>query len=366
MTIVIAAGGTGGHLYPGVALAREFLRRDPRAVVRFVGTSRGIEAKVLSHEGLPLDLIDARPVMGLGLRQAGAALLALPKGLAQSWRLLRAVRADLVIGIGGYTSPPVLLAAALLRIPRVILEPNAYPGMANKLLGPLAQRVFLAFETAAGHFAPSKVRAVGTPIRRAFLDAVAEPHAEDPARRRLLVFGGSRGAHAINLAMLDAVRVMSQEQAAMRRLRITHQTGEADHEPIKAAYDASGVDATVVPFLFDMPTALRAADLVVARSGAMTLAELTACGKPSILVPLPHAIYQHQARNAEVLERAGAAVVIPQSELTGARLARVIAALIDEPGRLAMMGERSRSLAKVDAAEAIVEECLTMLREGRG
>jgi UDP-N-acetylglucosamine--N-acetylmuramyl-(pentapeptide) pyrophosphoryl-undecaprenol N-acetylglucosamine transferase len=166
----MAAGGTGGHLYPGVALAREFLRQDPSAVIRFVGTSRGIETKVLPREGFDFELIAALPVMGVGLPQALSAMRSLPTGLRQSVRLLRKHQADLVIGIGGYTSPPVVLAAFLLRIPRVILEPNAYPGVANKILAPLADRIFLAFEAASRHFLSSKVRIVGTPVRRAFLE----------------------------------------------------------------------------------------------------------------------------------------------------------------------------------------------------
>ena len=309
-------------------------------------------------------MITALPVMGLGLRQSFTALVSLPQGIGQSIRLLRRHRADLVVGIGGYTSPPVLLAAALMRIPRVILEPNAYPGKANLMLGPLAQRVFVAFESAASHFQASKVRVFGVPIRRAFLESPT-PTIRHTGARTLLVFGGSRGARAINVAMIDALSAMVRDSAA-GRVSVIHQTGEEDYARVKAAYQGSGIDVEVVPFLYDMPTAFRAADLVVSRAGAMTLAELTACGKPAVLIPFPHAIYDHQARNAEVLESAGAAVVIPQRELNGPKLTSVVGGLLREPGRLQSMAERSRSLGKTNAAEAIVRECLTVIRREAG
>jgi UDP-N-acetylglucosamine--N-acetylmuramyl-(pentapeptide) pyrophosphoryl-undecaprenol N-acetylglucosamine transferase len=363
-TIVFAAGGTGGHLYPAVALAREFFRQDPSTRTLFVGTERGIESKVLAHEGLELAMIAAKPVMGRGWLQAAGALLSLPLGLRQSLGLLRTRRASFVLGVGGYTSPPVLLAARLLGVPRAILEPNAYPGMANKVLGPVADLVFVAFREAAGYFSPAKVRVTGMPVRRGFEEPSEEDTADTVARRTLLVFGGSQGARAINDAMVAAL----PQWAAMRdRLVIVHQTGEADHARVKAAYERAGVRAEVVPFLFEMPKALRSADLVVSRSGAMTLAELTVCGKPAILVPLPHAIYQHQAHNARVLAEAGGAVVVPQEELTGGRLAQEVSALLGDPGRLQVMGERSRGMGRPDATQAIVGECLALIeRKARG
>lgn len=362
MNIVIAAGGTGGHLYPAVALARELLRQEPGASILFVGTVRGIEAKVLQHEGFELEIIAARPVMGLGVRGAVRALLSLPLALWQSIKLLRKWHADLVIGIGGYTSPPVLVAASLLGIRRVILEPNAYPGMANKVLGPLADRVFLAFESAASFFTPSKVRVVGTPIRRAFLDQMHEGTADSVGERRqtLLVFGGSQGARAINTAMVEALPHL----ASMRtQLAVIHQTGEADLGRVKAAYETGGFTAEVVSFLFDMPRALQSADLVVSRSGAMTVAELAVCGKGAILIPLPQAIYNHQVLNARAMESAGAAVVLSQAELTGLTLARTIEGLLRDPDRLRVMGERSRTMGRADSTEAIVRECLALVQD---
>ncbi len=361
-TIVIAAGGTGGHLYPAVALAREFLRQDPATRLLFVGTARGIETKVLAHEGFELALIAAQPVMGRGLVKAAGALLSLPLGVRQSLALLRERRASLVLGVGGYTSPPVLLAARLLGLPRVILEPNAYPGMANKVLGPVADLVFVTFREAAGHFSPAKVRITGMPVRRAFFENTGTGHEarDERGRKTLLVFGGSQGARVLNDAMVGAL----PQWVSMRgQLAIVHQTGEADHARVKAAYEAAGIPAEVVPFLFEMPASLRAADLVVSRAGAMTLAELAVCGKPAILVPLPHAIYQHQAHNARVVAEAGGAVVLPQRELTGARLVQEVTALLRDPERLRIMGERSRALGKTDAADVIVRECLGLITQ---
>jgi UDP-N-acetylglucosamine--N-acetylmuramyl-(pentapeptide) pyrophosphoryl-undecaprenol N-acetylglucosamine transferase len=366
-TIVFAAGGTGGHLYPAVALAREFVRQAPAVRALFIGTTRGIEAKVLAHEGFELAMIAARPVMGQGVLQATVGLLSLPGAIGQSLVLLRERRATFVLGVGGYTSPPVLVAARLLGLPRAILEPNAYPGMANRVVGPIVNLVFLAFHEAAGYFPATKVRVTGMPVRRE-LFAPGAPLPEEgggaqQGRRTLLVFGGSQGARAINEAMIEAL----PRWAAMReQVAIVHQTGEADYARVKAAYERAGVRAEVAPFLFDMPRALRAADLVVSRAGAMTLAELTVCGKPAILIPLPHAIHQHQVHNARVLAEAGGAVLLPQRELSGARLAQEVAALLGDPGRLRAMGERSRGLGRPAAAETIVRHCLELIGRAAG
>lgn len=360
MTIVIAAGGTGGHLYPAVALAREFLRRDPSTRILFVGTARGIESKVLAHEGFELALIAAKPVMGKGLLEAMQGVLSVPVGLWQSLQILRRRRTDLVIGVGGYTSPTMLAAAALKGITRVILEPNAYPGMANKVVGPFAQRIFLAFESAASSFDRRKVRVVGTPIRQEFLDQSGQRNTLSPAGTgpRLLIFGGSQGAKAINSAVLDGLASLVER---LPGLAITHQTGESDLQRVSAAYRKLGVNAEVAPFLYDMPKVLRAADLVVARAGAMTIAELAACGKPAILIPLPTAIYDHQTKNARAMEAAGGATVLPQADLIGARLSELISAILQNPQRLQTMRTKSWEMRRIDAGEVIVRECYALM-----
>jgi UDP-N-acetylglucosamine--N-acetylmuramyl-(pentapeptide) pyrophosphoryl-undecaprenol N-acetylglucosamine transferase len=343
-----------------VALAREFLRRNAATKVLFVGTNRGIESKVLAHVGFPLELITANPVMGKNLSEAVRGLLSLPVGLWQSWRILRRYRTDLVIGVGGYTSPAMVTAAAMKGIARVILEPNAYPGMANTAVAPFAQRIFLAFESAAASFNPRKVRVVGTPIRREFLAQAGGTMRTPPdaAGSRLLIFGGSQGARMINSAVIDGLTLLKER---VPRLVITHQTGEADHRRVSEAYRQAGMNAEVVPFLYDMPKALRAADLVVARAGAMTIAELTACGKPAILIPLPTAIYDHQMKNARAMEAAGGALVLPQPDLTGARLSGVIGDLLNDPRRMQTMREKSWGMRRTDAAEVIVRECYALM-----
>jgi UDP-N-acetylglucosamine--N-acetylmuramyl-(pentapeptide) pyrophosphoryl-undecaprenol N-acetylglucosamine transferase len=360
MTIIIAAGGTGGHLYPAVALAREFLRRDPAISVLFVGTSRGLESKVLAHEGFELVLIDAKPIMGKGLLDVVKGIIAMPISFRQCWRIVRERQARLVIGVGGYTSPMMVLAAALAGVPRVILEPNADPGLANKAVGRFVQRVFLAFESAARSFDLTKVRVVGTPIRKEFLQQAqrATITANQPGRQHLLIFGGSQGAQAINSAMIAGLPSMLKQRPQMT---VTHQTGESDYARVSEAYRQAGVSVTVVPFLYDMPLSINAADLVVARSGAMTIAELTTCGKPAVLIPLPTAIYDHQMKNAKVMEAAGAAVVIPQAELTGSKLMQTVAAILDDQERVMAMGAASMTLRRIDAAEAIVRECYALI-----
>lgn len=359
MTIVIAAGGTGGHLYPAIALAREFVRRDASAQILFVGTARGIESRVLAHEGFELALITAKPVMGKGVVDVLRGLLSVPIGIWQSLRILKQRRANLVIGVGGYTSPTVLVAAALKGIARVILEPNAYPGLANKAVAPFAQRVFLAFESAGTLFDQRKVRVVGTPVRQEFF--VPSSKSGDSIEHRgqhLLIFGGSQGAKAINSTVLEGVALLHER---LPGLTITHQTGEGDFERVSAAYHELGLQAKVVSFLYDMPAVLRTADLVVARSGAMTIAELTACGKAAILIPLPTAIYDHQMKNARAMEAAGGAIVVPQADLNGAKLVETIVAVLSNADRLSAMQKKSLAMRRSDAAEAIVRECYALM-----
>jgi UDP-N-acetylglucosamine--N-acetylmuramyl-(pentapeptide) pyrophosphoryl-undecaprenol N-acetylglucosamine transferase len=360
MTIVIAAGGTGGHLYPAVALARAFQQKNSATTIVFVGTARGLESKVLAHEGFELLLISARPVMGKNVIKAAQGLLSLPVSLWQCLKILKARCVDLVIGVGGYTSPMMVLAAALTGTARVILEPNAYPGMANKAVGPFAQRVFLSYESAASSFDRRKIRVVGTPVRKEFVEQSSQERIATPVpgQYRLLIFGGSQGARAINSAVIEGLPDLMKRHP---QLSVIHQTGDADYGRVTDAYRRAGISAQVTPFLYDMPSTLRSADLVVARAGAMTVAELAACGKPAILIPLPQAIYDHQTRNAKVMEAGGAAVVLSQAELTGARLTDAIANILDDPERLRAMSDCSRSMRRIDAADAIVRECYALI-----
>jgi UDP-N-acetylglucosamine--N-acetylmuramyl-(pentapeptide) pyrophosphoryl-undecaprenol N-acetylglucosamine transferase len=364
MRVIIAAGGTGGHLYPGVALAREFERQVSGVEVIFVGTERGLEAKVMAREGFELVTIEARGIMGKGTLGALRGLADLPFGLAQCLALCRRRRPDLAIGIGGYTSPPLIAAAFMLDIKRVVLEPNAYPGVANRLLGPLANLVFVSFADAVRFFNETKTRVVGTPIRRAFLESLQSGPLASAANQRgpgLLVLGGSLGAGSINRAMTAAFPALL---ASHPQIRITHQTGERDFKDVSEAY-RTALDKhpptmqapQVAPFLFDVPRAFRDADLIVSRAGATTVAEITACGKPTILIPFPHAIHGHQERNARVLERAGAAQVILDQALSGDVLAQAVSGLLKDPVRLTEMGRASRTLGRPESTEQMVAAC---------
>ena len=355
MRVVIAAGGTGGHIYPAIAYAKEFQRFDPGGSILFVGTGKSLEADILRKEGFGYEPIKAEGLVGRGILPMTRSLMLLPLSVWQAVQILRNHRTDLVIGTGGYVSPPVILAAWLLKIPRALLEPNAMPGLANRVMGPLANMVFLAFESARSFFSSAKVKVIGTPIRKGFL--LEHPPAPPQKVSHLLIFGGSQGARAINAAMLQAVTF----SARLREVTITHQTGAEEYEQVKAGYEQLGIPADVRPFLFDMPLELAKADLVVCRGGASTLAELSACGKVGILIPFPHATHNHQEVNARAMEAAGAARVLLQSDLTGPRLAEEIERCMSDISLLQGMARRSWDLRKVHATEQMVQECASLV-----
>lgn len=356
MNVVIAAGGTGGHFYPAIALAEEFRRRDPNTSVTVVGTGRALEQMMGAETDIKIEPLQVRGVVGRGGLAALRALVLIPGAIWQSMTLLRSTRADLVIGTGGYTSPPVVIAAWLLGLKRVLLEPNAIPGLANRVLGPLSQRVFVSFEQATSYFKPAKVKVVGAPIRKAFVDPPPLVHSGEI--KTVLICGGSQGATAINTAVIEAAK----ESPTIRSdVKLIHQTGAADLERVQQAYAHMDIHAEVVPFLKDMPNVLRGADLVISRCGALTLAEIAACGKPAVLIPYPLATHHHQEFNARVVEQAGAGVVVLQSELTGSRLAQVIESLVNNQEQVRSMGENSLRLRKTDSAEATVEECCALV-----
>lgn len=359
MNVVIAAGGTGGHLYPAVALAEEFRRRDPLTVVVLVGAGRNLEKVLLAQSDFQVETIPVRGVVSRGLRASLGALLLVPAAIWKSIQLLRAHDADLVIGTGGYTSFPVVIAAFVLGIRRALLEPNAVPGLANRVLGPISNRVFLSFESTMRYFSPSRARVVGVPIRKAFVEYF--PELSSGSLKTLLVSGGSQGAHGINVAMVEAVSLSS---AIRQNLTLVHQTGPEDYEFVQAAYATAGIKAEVVPFLNDMAKALREVDLVISRCGASTLAELAAYAKPSILIPFPYATHQHQEENARLVEGAGAAIFLKQGELSGKRLAQEIEKLIASPEIIKSMSARSLSLRKAGSAETMIQECYVLVAAG--
>lgn len=357
MRVLFAGGGTGGHLYPGIALAHELVRLRPRSAILFVGTARGLEARLVPREGFALETIRVRGLVGRGLARATAALAALPLALAEAWSIVRRFRPDLIVGVGGYAAGPTVVAGRLLRYPIVLLEQNVLPGVTNRLLAPLATLVVAAFEESRTAMR-GRVEVLGNPVRRTVVEAGRVPL---PTEASLLVFGGSQGAATINRAMVDALDTLK----TLPDLRIVHQTGAHDHAGTQAAYAASGVRAKVEPYLDDMASAYAGAALVVARAGATSVAEITACGRPAILIPYPHSAHGHQERNALALVAAGAADMIEDRVLSGDRLGGAIVGLFKDRGRLAAMAAASRRLGRPDACETIAVRCLALVEGGR-
>ena len=364
MKLLIAGGGTGGHLFPGIAVAEEFLGRDPANEVLFIGTERGVESRVLPGLGYRLECIAAAGIRGKGALSRLKALGLLLYAYSQSRQLLRSFKPDFVLGVGGYASGPAVLAARGLQIPRFVHEQNAIPGMTNKILAHVAEQVFISLDESAKFFPKDKVLLTGNPLRRQILDQVErqvegrspEPRAQSPEPAfHLLVFGGSLGAHAVNQAMAAAAPLLG---AWRERLTITHQTGEKDQETVIRAYREAGLKSEVVTFINDMAAAYGRADLVVCRAGATTIAEVTACGKPCIFIPFPHAVDDHQRRNAEALLKKGACQMLLELELSGESLAAAVDCLLREPDQLADIGRQARSLARLDAAKVIVDEMM--------
>ena len=346
-TVLIGAGGTGGHIFPGIAVADELVRRDAATRVVFAGTARGLESRLVPKAGYALELLPILPLNGVGLARTLVGLLALPWGLLKSALVVLRLRPSAVLGIGGYAGGPVTLIAALIGVRAVILEPNARPGLANRVLKPFVDAAACAYEEARASFG-SKGVLTGNPVRGGF---AALPEKAHRPPLTLLAFGGSQGSRALNRALVAALPQLPGSE----RLRIVHQTGPAMQAEVEAAYRAAARPAEVVAFLDDMERRLGEADLVLARSGATTCAELTVAGRAALLVPFAGAADDHQTRNARALEAAGAARVIEERELSGERLARAIAALVEAPETLATMDRASRRLGRRDAAARVAD-----------
>ncbi|MGH9958820.1 MAG: undecaprenyldiphospho-muramoylpentapeptide beta-N-acetylglucosaminyltransferase [Pyrinomonadaceae bacterium] len=351
MRVLIAAGGTGGHIYPGIAVAKETLRREPQSQIRFVGTARGLENKLVPQAGFELSLIESAGLKSVGViaRARGVALL--PGSFRAARRLIKDFRPDVVIGAGGYVSGPVVLTAALMRVPTLVMESNALPGFTNRRLAGFIDKAAVSFEASIPFFRGRGV-VTGNPVRREFFEIPGRQR--EQGRFSLLVFGGSQGAHAINEAMVAA---LPQLESLRSKLLITHQTGESDYETVQSAYAGYGWSdrVTVKRYIDDMVASFAAADLVICRAGATTTAELIAAGKASIMIPFPLAADDHQRKNAEALAVKGAAKMILQSDLTGTRLATEIAHLVDESNEVTKMEQAARQLAKGNAASAVVD-----------
>jgi UDP-N-acetylglucosamine--N-acetylmuramyl-(pentapeptide) pyrophosphoryl-undecaprenol N-acetylglucosamine transferase len=344
MRVILAGGGTGGHVIPALAIAQE-LRSRYHAEVLFVGTQRGIETRLVPAAGFQLHLIQVGALNRVDLATRLKTLLDLPRALMESAKLIREFRPDVMIGVGGYASGPAMLTAAMMSVPTIAFEPNVVPGFANRMVAPMVSAAAVHFEATCHYFRNCHV--TGVPVRQEFFHVPVRPTNMRPT---LLVFGGSQGAHAINQAVLDALPKLME---AVPGIHVIHQTGETDYVPAQEVYLRTMISAEVSPFIDDMPGAFARADLLVCRSGASTVAEITAAGKPAIFVPLPTAAADHQTQNAATLADGGAARLLPQSELSSDRLVNEIAELLRDRARLAAMAEAARRFAHPDAAARI-------------
>jgi len=366
-TLLIAGGGTGGHVFPALAIAREWLRRGGpngweesteakdsgsgypkvRRVV-LVGTERGIEAKLVPQTGLPIEFIHAAGLKGIGGMKFLRNAAMLPAGLWDSEKILHRYQCDVALGVGGYASGPIMLLSVAHRIPTVVFEPNVEPGFANRVLGGMATRVAVAHQETAARFG-SKSVLTGVPIRAEFFQI---PPKEHRAPYTILITGGSRGALPINRAVIESLERLTVRK---NQLFIVHQTGERDYNAVRVAYERCEFQAEVLPFIENMAERFAQADLIVCRSGAITVAEVAAAGRAAIFIPFGAATDAHQTSNARAMQDAGAARLLPQTELTPERLTNEIFSLLDDPQKIAEMEQRARMLAKPRAVDDIVD-----------
>ncbi|MGF1508513.1 MAG: undecaprenyldiphospho-muramoylpentapeptide beta-N-acetylglucosaminyltransferase [Myxococcota bacterium] len=359
MKMLIAGGGTGGHLFPGIAVAEEVLTRRSGNEVLFIGTDRGLEARVLPALGYRLECIDVTGIKGTGLTSKLRGMLRVPQAVWTSLFVVRAFRPDVAVGVGGYASGPAIAAAWLLGVPCAVMEQNSVPGVTNRILARIAKRIFVAFPSSARFFPEQRVLALGNPIRRQILDNFLEPSRHREDRFCVLVLGGSQGARGLNDRVAEAVEILHEKGV---RLHWKHQAGETDLKRLQERYGDLGADVDVVAFIEDMSTAYRQADVVICRAGATTLAELTVAKKASILVPFPYATDNHQELNALSLAEAGAAIMVRERELDGTRLAGLIEGLVSDRAQITRMEQAAALIGRPEAAREIVDECEEIAR----
>lgn len=361
--IILTTGGTGGHIFPALAVAEQLRLQVPDISLLFVGSEYGPEARLTKEAGLDFMGLAVRGVLGRGLR-AASALAAMAHAILAAKGILKEFRPDVVAGFGSYASMPALTAAALKGTPIAIHEQNAIPGLSNRLMARMARTVFLALPDQLGRFSASRTRLVGNPVRgaiAALYNTQGAPRTEEQTPS-LLVMGGSQGAHAINSAVLAAL-------PRLKGIHIRHQTGSADFERVKAGYQAHGFtaqEAEVTPFINDMARAYAEADLVLCRSGATTVAELALAGKPSVLVPFPFATHDHQTGNARALEQAGAACLIPERDMVSRDIAGTVLDILHDPARCIAMGRAAHTCAKPDAARDVALGLLELAAASKG
>jgi UDP-N-acetylglucosamine--N-acetylmuramyl-(pentapeptide) pyrophosphoryl-undecaprenol N-acetylglucosamine transferase len=355
--VVIAGGGTGGHLYPGVAVARALKAQVPDARVSFAGTAKGLEARVVPQEGFELDVIRSAGLKGKSISALLRGIGMLPAGMVDAWRLLSRRRPHVVLGVGGYSSGPVVLLAALRGTATMVLEQNAVPGFTNRRLAPFVRAAAVTYDATLSYFR-GRGFVSGNPVRPEFMRA-ADEAASAPHPPRLLTLGGSQGSHAINVAMVAAAPELARR---CPHLEIVHQTGARDEDWVRDQYDAAGIPARVVNFLDAVAREMKEADVVVSRAGATTLAELAALGRPAVLIPLPTATDDHQRKNAQALAEAGAARLVDQASLAAgpAPLVDAAAGLLESPSARAEMSAAMSRFARPDAAARIVTRLLEL------
>jgi UDP-N-acetylglucosamine--N-acetylmuramyl-(pentapeptide) pyrophosphoryl-undecaprenol N-acetylglucosamine transferase len=349
MKVMIAAGGTGGHIYPGIAVANEIMRRDPSSEVLFVGTSRGLETRIVPENGFQLSLIHSAGLKNVGIKGTVKGVMTLPRSFVEARRLLKEFRPSVVVGAGGYVSGPVLMMAVVMGIPTLVMDSNALPGFTNRRLAKFVDRAALTFNEALPYFG-KKGTVTGNPVRKEFF-GVKPKHRNGSTS--VLIFGGSQGARAINNAMIGALDHLNGTRETMH---VVHQTGEADFDKVRTAYQEHGWEtADVRPYISDMMTEFEKADILVCRAGATTCAEIAAAGKAAIMIPLPTAADDHQRKNAEAMQNAGAVKMLTQDQLTPESLASTLRELADSPEEIASMEMAARGLAREDAAETTVD-----------
>lgn len=356
ITLVITGGGTGGHIFPGVAVAQALMAKIPNAKVVFVGTDRAVDQNAMAQYGFTSRAVPCGALKGGTLAAKLKTIARLPWSLFLAWRLLREIKPDLVLGVGGYVTGPVVLAAKLSGIPTCIHEQNSVPGLANRKLGAIVDRVFVSIPGSERFFNTNKCRLTGNPLRHEIL-ALAQKKQSKGNDSVLLVLGGSQGAHRLNTLLPIA---LADNNGIASSVKVIHQTGRADLESVQAAYHAAGINAEVAAFFTDMAAVYAQASLVVSRAGATTLAELTALGKPSILVPFPFAADDHQTKNAEALVAGGAARMLIENDLQAETFGKEIAKILTDQPLRQQMGEAAKRLAKPEAVETILAECLTL------
>ncbi len=347
MRAILAGGGTGGHVIPALAIAQE-LQKAYDAEVLFIGTARGIENRLVPAAGFPLQLIEVGALNRVSLVTRLRTALGLPVAIWDSRRILSEFQPDVVIGVGGYASGPAMLAAIMKGIPTLAFEPNVVPGFANRLVARWVSAAAVHFEETAQYFRHGEV--TGVPVRQAFFEIAARNEQSGPPT--LLVFGGSQGAHAINQAVIQCLPELA---AQVPEIHIIHQTGEPDYNDAQAAYQRVKISAEVYPFINDMPAFFARSDLLLCRSGASTVAEITAAAKPAVFVPFPRAADDHQRVNAQALERAGAGVVLEETKLDRVWLVETLSTLLADPPRLRRMSALARRLAHPNAARDIAQ-----------